>query len=297
MIKNSEEYDRPLNKAAIKIGPAIREIGQSRGFSLMELKSALATAMQGHDFYYVEETINGFLYGRAWPQMTRDTAIEIVSEAFKSILKRKNRADESKAIISKISKTIKQICMECENESNKEIVNKMLIEFQLSSEYREITNFVKKSLAAFSSLTEQDILFWETLSKWNSEQREKAYESWKKHKADYQTIISPAFQQWVALRGKGLPAISNQQQQRKGTLSMEFSKQIQKLSGDEAQSVRYILNRLRERVDSEEGKKYPLALPEELDILILFKYFLPGETKGQYIEKIQKEQKKTAGDN
>lgn len=297
-MNNFEKYDRPLGEATAKIGPAIRELGQKQGVSLFELRSALANAMETHSFRYSDETINGFLYKKGWPSMSRDMAISIVVEAFSEILKLKKRKDEIPAISRKIASIIKKACQESEHKSVKGAIDKVNIEFFATLTHPEISLFVSKNLAAFSSLTEGDIQFWDALVTWNEERRKRAYDGWKKSKADYQTIISPAFQQWIALRSKNY-SDSNRKPRKKEnpTPSKRFLAQIQKLSSDEAKSVRYILEQLQKRSGSAEGKKYPLAPPMELDLLILFKYCLPEETRKRYIERIQKEQKKAAGDD
>lgn len=293
-----EEYDRTLDEATSKIGPAIRELGQKQGFSLVELKSALTVAMETHGFLYSEETINGFLYKKGWPPMTRDTAISIVIEAFGEILKKKKRQDETPAISKKIASMIKKICRESEHESVESALDKVNIEFFTTSIDPKIALFVGKNLAAFSSLTEGDILFWSTLTTWSDEKRKKTYDSWRKSKADYQTIISSAFQQWIALRSKDYSDSARKPRKEENLRpSKKFLSQIQRLSSDEAKSVRYILGRLQKRSGSAEGRKYPLAPPIELDLLILFKYCLPEEERKQYIERIQKEQQKAAGDD
>lgn len=293
-----EEYDRPLGEATAKIGPMIRELGQKQGFTLYELKSALANAMEIHGFRYSDETINGFFYKKGWPSMSRDTAISVVVEAFNEILKKKMREDEIPVVSKKVVSMIKKICRESECESVEGTIDKMCIEVFATSTYPKIALFVGKNLAAFSSLTEADILFWDALAAWSEGKCKKAYDGWRKYKTDYQTIISPAFQQWIALRSKDYSDSARKPRKKENPKpSKKFLSQIQKLSSDGAKSVHYILERLKKRNGSAEGKKYPLAPPMELDLLILFKYCLPEETQKRYIERIQREQKTAAGDD
>lgn len=295
---------RPAPKA---VGEVIRKFAKRYNIKILQVEMALEAANKNHvdgwtiqnyenDIGGIAPLAHNYIY-RRWPDISLTATLNIVCEAFESLLSKQYKEDEIQSICKRLKEEIRALYSDQADKDGVRIVGTFGLQYFFENNDSIHALFISKNLEAASSLTKQDILFWDGISKWNSEKRKKFYRSLLSRKIGYQTIISPAFQQWVTLRGKNYS--DSVRKERKGTPkpSKTFLNKIQKLSGDEAQSVRYILNRLRERVDSGEGKKYPLALPEELDILILFKYFLSDEAKGQYIEKLQKEQKKAAGDN
>ena len=296
---------RPHPKAA---GDVIRKFGKRYNLKISQLEIALEQSNKNHPDGWKkrdqEDDAEGkallahnYIY-RSWPDISQTATLDIVCEAFEAQLSKRYTPDEIQSICKRLREEIRAVFRGQAAQTEVKIVSGWGLQYSFEEFDPEYALFVGKNLAAFSSLTEADILFWDALAAWSEGKCKKAYDGWRKYKTDYQTIISPAFQQWIALRSKDYSDSARKPRKKESPKpSKKFLSQIQKLSSDEAKSVHYILERLKKRNGSAEGKKYPLAPPMELDLLILFKYCLPEETRKRYIERIQREQKTAAGDD
>lgn len=287
------------------IGRVIRKFGKQYNLKISQLEIALEQANRnqpdGWEKRDSEKDAEGktllahnYIY-RSWPNISMTATLNIVCKAFEAQLSKTKRytPDEIKGICKNLKEKIRaEYTIKASRDSAK-IASNTISEFIFTRSCSEYAFFVGKNLAAFSSLTNWDILFWDSLTTLSEEERKKTYDKFRKYKVNYQTVISPAFQQWITLRSKNYSDSIRKPKKAKRELSKKFLTQLQKLSFDESNSVNHVLDRLIARSDSEEGKKYPLAPPLELDLLILFKYCLSEKMQMQYIE--QKKLQKSGG--
>lgn len=317
LLKNSdnEKKRRPtitewvgVKPAPKAVGEVIRKFGKRYNLKIVQMEKALEQANKNHaDGWEKRDQENdtegkaplahNYIY-RSWPDISQTATLDIVCEAFVAQLSKRYNPDEIQDICKRLKEEIRAVYKSQAAQSEVNIVSVLGLQWNFEEINPEYAFFIGKNLAAFSSLTETDILFWDALAAWSEGKRKKAYDGWRKCKIDYQTIISPAFQQWITLRSKDYSDSARKPRKKENPKpSKKFLSQIQKLSSNEAKSIHYILERLKKRNGSAEGKKYPLAPPLELDLLILFKYCLPEEKRKRHIEQIRKEQQKAAGDD
>lgn len=287
---------RPEPKA---VGGVIRDFARKYNLKITQLEFALEQANKKREDGWEKRNdedndqgsiplVHNYIY-RSWPNITQEATLNIICEAFETLLtKREYPTDVIEDILKALKADIRKLYKKQENQATSNFVNATVLQCFFELKSQEYALFISKYLAAFSSLTASDISFWEDCATWGEEKRKKAFNSWKKYKIDYTTITSPAFRQWMELRSKNYSDSKRKPSKRNGSkLSKKFSTKIQELSSDETTSINYILDKLEERNGSTEGKKYPLAPPIELDLLILFKYFLPNEMKKKYEKQTQ----------
>lgn len=289
------------------IGPAIRKMGMEQNLTLYDLKGHLAVSLQTYfnvqDTYrdgrgnkdevqYGEETVNGYLYGRSWPQIPPEETIKIVCEAFKNALETKGESFNSE-LKQKISETIFSIFSNYEKEKGTRYTNYFMINsIPLNLEYG---NFLLKHWDACSGLTGDEIELWEIISLWTEEKRKDRLKIWSDkvlalNISDlFQSAISPAFYQWLLIRNKDysdrdrkskatalkIPKEVDKNRKSKAMI-LKIPKEVDKKLYDLTDAQRDSLNAIQIHMEVNEGrihKKHRLCLPSEIDIILLFRVY------------------------
>lgn len=288
-----------VRPAPTAVGKIIRKFSKQYNINMTQLETALEQANKNHpggwetknrmnDTEGKAPLVHNYIY-RSWPNISLDATLDIVCEAFETQLAKQHKKDKVKNICKRLKEEIRAVYNDQADKDGVRSAATFGLQYFFEKYDSEYALFISKYLEAFSSLTKRDIAFWDSLSKWDVKKRKEVCGNWQKQKIDYQTIISPAFQQWTILRNKNYS--DNARKQRVGIPkpSKKFLAQIQKLSDDETKSVEYVLKRLKKRAATEEKKKFPLALPEEIDLLILFKYFLSDDQQDKVLKKLRLE--------
>ena len=294
------------------IGPVIRKMGVEQNLTLYALKEQLADSLQTHfnvqdinrdgrgnkaKVQYSEETVNGYLYGRSWPQIPPEETIKIVCAAFKNALEMKGESFDT-GLEQKISETIFSIFSNCEKEKGTRFTNHYLI--NIIAWNPAYGNFLLKHWDACSSLTEDEIELWDIISTWTEEKRKKHLEIWSNKISTveisslFQSVTSPAFYQWLTIRNKDY---SERDRKSKET-ALKIPKEVDKKLYDLTDAQRDSLLNIQYHMCINEGKihkKHKLCLPSEIDIILLYKYFLSDAQKAAVLEEVKND--KAAGDN
>lgn len=294
------------------IGPAIRIIGMEHHLTLYDLKAYLADSLQTHlnvqdinragrgnkaKVQYGEETVNGYLYGRSWPKIPPEDTIKIVYEAFKNALETKGESFDS-GLKQKISETIFSIFSNYEKEKGTRFTNHYLI--NIISWTPAYGNFLLKHWDACSSLTENEIELWEIISLWTEEKRKDRLKIWSDKVSAlnisdlFQSVTSPAFYQWLTIRDKDY----SESDRKTNETTLRIPKEVDKKLYDLTDVQRDSLLSIQYHMYINEGKihkKHKLCLPSEIDIILLYKYFLSDAQKAAVLEEVKTD--KAAGDN
>lgn len=288
MEKNQMQIIYAIQSKEIQrqIGSAVLDFQKQYNFKVSDIKEALVETVNEHKggwskkgAEYDEDTIGNFLY-RSWPHMPTETTILIITEAFESLLKKEKRADEFEEAKEKIRCEIERIYTEnTENSENlaKTSITRTIAEYLFTFEYTEDTLFLSKYFDAFTSLTSDDIEFWEIISALEEKDRKNCYSYTELNakKIDFKTVSQPDFYQWLTIRNKDFADSARKDKVGKSRLSKDFKARIDKLTGDQATSLLTVLYHLQAKQD----EKYPLGPKDEIDLLILFKYFVPDEKR------------------
>jgi len=295
-----------------QIGREIRIMGQEQNLSLYELKTELSASLQRYfqipneigdrredkeksQTQYTEETVNGYLYGRAWPEMPAEDTVTVVVEAFKNALgKEQFGSDLKKSIREKILK----IYSDYEKEQCSQIMNHELMQIL----FREpiLGNFLIRYWDACSGLAPDEIELWDIISDWKDQERKNYLKKWSDQEMTYevnslfQSVTSPAFYQWQVIRNK-----NNSDSARKGRETLMktpkvVDQKLYKVTNAELDSLLAIQKHMFKN-EGKIPKKYILCFPSEIDLILLFKYFLPDAQKTKMMEKVRI--KKATGDN
>lgn len=293
-----KNFDRPFGTAAKVVGPTIRNIGKELGFSLYELRAAITDSMSYHGCPYSDETVNGFLHGRPWSKaITRDTTIEVVGRAFELILHDQNKSDKIPEAKGILDFALKNLCESYEKEEIDNVLKKVLAELVFGNKTIEYNPLLNKYFEVCCSLTENDIAFWEIITNWTPEKKNTQYKEWSTKKIDFQTIASPVFRQWLSIFGKNHTKKQNKGEDKKQA-PKNFIKRLDKVTGNEAYSLLYMDQRLKDlrELNEKESEKYPFGPPKEIGLLLQFKYCLSTNEQKCVLES-EKDTIKAAGDN
>lgn len=191
-----------------QIGSAVLDFQKQYKFKVDDLIKALVNTVNEHkddwskkDNDYDEDTIRNFLY-RSWPKMPTDTAILIITEAFESLLEKEKRSDEFEEAKEKIRCEIERIYTKNSENLAKASTKRTIAEYLFTFEYTEDALFLSKYFDAFTSLTSDEIEFWEIISAWEKKDRERRYTKLSTFKINFKTVSQPDFYQWLTIRNK-----------------------------------------------------------------------------------------------
>lgn len=285
MEKNQMQIIYAIQSKEIQrqIGSAVLDFQKQYKFKVSDIIDALVDKVDEHkdgwskkDAAYDEDTIRNFLY-RSWPKMPENIAILIITEAFESLLKKEKRADELEEAKEKIRCEIERIYTENSENLAKTSITRTIAEYLFTFEYTEDTLFLSKYFDAFTSLTSDDIEFWEIISALEEKDRKNCYSYTELNakKIDFKTVSQPDFYQWLTIRNKDFADSARKDKVGKSRLSKDFKARIDKLTSDQATSLLTVLYHLQAKQD----EKYPLGPKDEIDLLILFKYFVLDENR------------------
>jgi len=284
-----ENVDKTIGTAAKFVGPTVKQMGQELKFSIYDMRAEIVDLMNEQGLHYEEETINGFLYRRPWPdKLSRNATIEIISNAFERILIKKERGNEVQAVRKQVVSTLEKLFDDCEQGAIDDILHKVLAEYLLTDGFSRYTQLISKYFEACCSLTSNDMEFWDIVSEWSPERKKRQCEKWSGKKLDFQTIFSPIFQQWLSIYEKNFYDQIRKDEKGTSKPSLNFKKQLDKVTGDEANSLVFLWRRLviAEKADSQRTKKYPFGQPEEIGLLLLFKYGFSSDDQKTMLEKL-----------
>lgn len=302
-MNDSERIEIVMGSDARSIGKAIRAVGKNAGLTVEEMSEQLAASLGNHNYFYATETVRGYLLGKIrWPQMPKEDNIEIASEAFESVLTKKRQQDKIESVKHELSEAIEKVYSDYLTEVGKNAAATAAASYLIDIVYSDELLFIQKHLAACSSLTRNDIAFLNCISPLPPDEKKALFKKWCGRATPYdgetlfEIITSQAFCQWVELRNKNYLDASRKSAKKKAEktrlLSADTVKQIDKMTEEQAACLLTVAERLKARDD----KKYPLASPEEIDLLLLFKYFLSEKQQAATMEEAEIIQKKTAGD-
>lgn len=206
-----------------------------------------------------------------------------------------------------------ELCETYEKEEIDSALKKVVAEFVFINEVTEYNPLLNKYFNACCSLTENDIAFLEIIADWTPEEKKTRYREWSTKKIDFQTIASPAFRQWLSIFGKNFSQqfqkekTENKKQTEEKKQKKEkkqkqafrnFTQQLDKMTDKEIYSLLYLYQRLKDlrELNKKEAEKYPFGPPEQIGLLLQFKYCLSTSEQKSVLEH-EMDATKAAGDH